>query len=150
RRRARAQPGAARAEHRPGCAARADTAAHRHELTFGFASGAQRRKVSRGFIPTNQRALAMGTRFSSASAVLLLGVAVSLQAQVPAHKHYEQTEGFDKPAASGALAPRLMNVGKHVFLVSTKSEQAQRFMSQGVNLAYGFNHAEAGRAFAEA
>ena len=38
----------------------------------------------------------------------------------------------------------------HVFKVSTQSEQAQLFMNQGLNLAYGFNHAEAGRAFAEA
>jgi tetratricopeptide (TPR) repeat protein len=34
--------------------------------------------------------------------------------------------------------------------VSTRSKRAQLFMSQGVNLAYGFNHAEAGRSFREA
>jgi tetratricopeptide (TPR) repeat protein len=37
-----------------------------------------------------------------------------------------------------------------VFPVTTQSEQAQLFMNQGLNLAYAFNHAEAGRAFAEA
>ena len=31
-----------------------------------------------------------------------------------------------------------------------KSSRAQQFINQGLNLAYGFNHAEAGRAFAEA
>jgi hypothetical protein len=38
----------------------------------------------------------------------------------------------------------------HTFPVSTQIERAQLFMNQGLNLTYGFNHAEAGRAFAEA
>jgi hypothetical protein len=37
-----------------------------------------------------------------------------------------------------------------VFPVSTKVSRAQLFMNQGLNLSYGFNHAEAGRAFGEA
>ena len=81
---------------------------------------------------------------------LLISAAAFAQGQTPTHKHYEKSEGFDKPAPSGALAPRLQNVGVHAFPVTTKSEQAQRFINQGLNLAYGFNHAEAGRAFAEA
>jgi tetratricopeptide (TPR) repeat protein len=48
------------------------------------------------------------------------------------------------------LAPRLQNLGVHTFPVSTQIERAQLFMNQGLNLTYGFNHAEAGRAFAEA
>lgn len=80
--------------------------------------------------------------------VLLLGSAAD--AQVPVHKHYQETESFDSKSPSGAIAPRLQNVGKHTFPVTTKSEQAQRFINQGLNLTYGFNHAEAGRAFAEA
>jgi tetratricopeptide (TPR) repeat protein len=84
-------------------------------------------------------------------AVLALGcIALPSQAQVPTHQHYQQTESFDTPSASGAVAPRLQNVGKHTFTVTTKSEQAQLFMNQGLNLTYGFNHAEAGRAYAEA
>jgi len=71
-------------------------------------------------------------------------------AQVPVHKHYDRRESFDTPSPSGSLAPRLQNVGTHTFPVTTKSEQAQRFINQGLNLTYGFNHAEAGRAFAEA
>jgi tetratricopeptide (TPR) repeat protein len=86
----------------------------------------------------------------AASTLVLAGMSTSLQAQTPVHKHYEHNEAFDTPAPSGAVAPRLQNVGKHTFEVTTKSEQAQRFMSQGLNLTYGFNHAEAGRAFAEA
>jgi hypothetical protein len=34
--------------------------------------------------------------------------------------------------------------------VTTRSAQAQLFINQGLNLSYGFNHAEAGRAFREA
>jgi tetratricopeptide (TPR) repeat protein len=85
-------------------------------------------------------------------AALVLGLATApLHAQVPVHKHYQPTDQqFDTPAESGARAPRLQNVGKHVFPVTTQSQQAQLFMNQGLNLAYGFNHAEAGRAFAEA
>ncbi len=55
-----------------------------------------------------------------------------------------------QPGPSGVLAPRLQNLGTHTFKVTTKSARAQLFVNQGLNLAYGFNHAEAGRAFAEA
>jgi tetratricopeptide (TPR) repeat protein len=81
------------------------------------------------------------------AALLLAGSAFG---QTPVHKHYQDNETFDTPSASGAMAPRLQNVGKHTFPVTTHSEQAQRFINQGLNLTYGFNHAEAGRAFAEA
>lgn len=81
------------------------------------------------------------------AAVLFASTALG---QTPVHKHYQDNEAFDTPSASGAIAPRLQNVGKHAFPVTTKSEQAQRFINQGLNLTYGFNHAEAGRAFAEA
>lgn len=71
-------------------------------------------------------------------------------AQTPVHKHYDAPEHAMQPAASGALAPRLQNVGTHTFPVSCQAGNAQTFMNQGLNLAYAFNHAEAGRAFAEA
>ncbi len=84
-----------------------------------------------------------------------LACAVLLQpleatAEAPSHKHYEKPEGYDRPSQGGVLAPRLQNLGSHTFKVTTTSEQAQRFINQGMNLAYGFNHAEAARAFAEA
>ena len=68
----------------------------------------------------------------------------------PTHKHYEHNPQHNQPGPNGQLAPRLQNLGRHTFAVSTKNQQAQRFMNQGLNLSYGFNHAEAGRAFAEA
>jgi tetratricopeptide (TPR) repeat protein len=84
--------------------------------------------------------------------VMCLCVASSAVAQTttPAHQHYEKNERAEKPSPSGALAPRLMNLGAHTFQVTTRSPEAQAFINQGVNLAYGFNHAEAARAFAEA
>ena len=71
-------------------------------------------------------------------------------APAPAHKHYEEPKEAAKPAPTGEMAPRLQNLGKHTFPVTTKSKQAQLFVNQGMNLAYGFNHAEAARSFREA
>jgi tetratricopeptide (TPR) repeat protein len=69
----------------------------------------------------------------------------------PNHVHYEKPAGFEQPPKPGMpIAPRLQNLGTHTFPVTTKSAQAQRFMNQGMNLTYAFNHAEAARAFAEA
>ena len=84
-------------------------------------------------------------------APLLTPGAGAQTAPAPGHKHYEKPAGYDQAAAPGMpLAPRLQNLGVHTFAVTTMSDRAQLFINQGVNLAYGFNHAEAGRAFAEA
>lgn len=80
------------------------------------------------------------------AAVLARGEAL---AQAPDHQHYVEPEETGA-APDGALAPRLQNLGSYTFPVTTASEEAQRFVNQGLNLAYGFNHAEAGRAFREA
>ena len=66
------------------------------------------------------------------------------------HKHYAEASEADQAGPDGQLAPRLQNLGTHTFRVSTTHAGAQRFMNQGLNLAYGFNHAEARRAFREA
>jgi hypothetical protein len=69
----------------------------------------------------------------------------------PNHQHYQKLPGYDQAVAPGMpVAPRLQNLGAHTFKVTTSSDRAQLFINQGLNLAYGFNHAEAGRAFAEA
>ena len=65
------------------------------------------------------------------------------------HVHYAEPANA-QASPTGALAPRLQNLGAHAFPVSTRNGQAQAFMSQGLNLAYAFNHAEARRAFREA
>jgi tetratricopeptide (TPR) repeat protein len=69
--------------------------------------------------------------------------------QAGGHVHYAEPPA-QQATTTGALAPRLQNLGTHVFPVSTRNRQAQLFMNQGLNLAYAFNHAEARRAFREA
>jgi tetratricopeptide (TPR) repeat protein len=87
----------------------------------------------------------------SAATALLLGAGVAHgQTPPPSHQHYERNAAADAPSPTGALAPRLQNLGTHAFEVTTATGRAQLFINQGVNLAYGFNHAEAARAFAEA
>jgi tetratricopeptide (TPR) repeat protein len=84
------------------------------------------------------------------AAVIVAATASGAFAQAPSHQHYAQTAEAQRPAPDGSLAPRLQNLGSHTFPVTTPSERAQLFINQGLNLAYGFNHAEAGRAFREA
>ncbi len=66
---------------------------------------------------------------------------------LPASGGNAEVKSDTKPAA---LAPRLDEVGQHAFPATTKSPEAQRFIEQGLALAYGFNHAEAVRSFQEA
>jgi tetratricopeptide (TPR) repeat protein len=81
----------------------------------------------------------------------IASIASAQSAAPPNHTHYARPPAFEQAAAPGMpLAPRLQNLGVHTFPVTTRSSRAQLFINQGVNLAYGFNHAEAARAFAEA
>jgi len=49
--------------------------------------------------------------------------------------------------AAGGAVPLYPNLGSLHFKVSTRSAKAQAYFDQGVRLAFGFNHAEAQRAF---
>jgi len=90
-------------------------------------------------------------RLLAALGVLALAGGGSLSGQSkPAHKHYEESPEAARPSPTGQLAPRLLDLGEHTFPVTTRSKEAQAFMSQAVNLTYGFNHAEAGRSYREA
>ncbi len=87
--------------------------------------------------------------------VVLTSVACVMAApaiQARQHQHHQgvQLDEATQAGPGGVLAPRLQNLGSHTFTVTTRSARAQQFINQGLNLAYGFNHAEAGRAFAEA
>ena len=85
------------------------------------------------------------------AAALLPPPTAAAQTAPRSHIHYERPAGYEGQAAPGMpLAPRLQNLGIHKFPVTSKSARAQLFINQGLNLAYGFNHAEAARAFAEA
>src|SRR5207237_8692976 len=68
----------------------------------------------------------------------------------PNHVHYSEPAQQSQPSPTGALAPRLQNLGSHRFPVTTRNRQAQLFINQGVKLAYDFNQAEATRAFRDA
>ena len=46
--------------------------------------------------------------------------------------------------------PLVDNLGSHEYAISTRVPTAQRYFNQGLRLYYGFNHAEAIRAFEEA
>jgi hypothetical protein len=88
---------------------------------------------------------------AAAQAPRLAEDARSGRAAAPGHKHYDDSQAAAAPVAPGMpLAPRLQNLGVHTFPVSTKVARARLFMNQGLNLAFGFNHAEAKRSFAEA
>jgi tetratricopeptide (TPR) repeat protein len=79
-----------------------------------------------------------------------LATASASSAQSASHQHYAKSAEADRPSPTGALAPRLQNLGSHVFPVSTANPQARLFINQGLNLSYAFNHAESGRSFREA
>src|SRR5262249_2117791 len=83
-------------------------------------------------------------------AAIALTLCTSAWAQTTVHQHYAKDARTEQPASDGRMAPRLQSLGSHKFPVTTKSADAQKFIDQGMNLSYGFNHAEAGRAFAEA
>jgi tetratricopeptide (TPR) repeat protein len=91
--------------------------------------------------------LSLGVVFTALTAS---GAYVQADTDTHNHTHYTESELAAQPAPDGALAPRLQNLGDHTFPVRTRNRDAQRFMNQGLNLAYAFNHAEAGRAFREA
>lgn len=89
-------------------------------------------------------------RSAVAVAAFAVGAGVPIVARAQTHKHYEESAQAAMPGPEGQLAPRLQNLGSHTFPVTTRLRQAQLYVNQGVNLAYGFNHAEAGRSFREA
>jgi tetratricopeptide (TPR) repeat protein len=93
------------------------------------------------------------TRIYLASAVLALAAPAFAQNppehQAGGHVHYAEPPS-QAASPTGALAPRLQNLGDHTFKVTTRNALAQRFFDQGIKLAYAFNHAEARRAFREA
>jgi len=72
-----------------------------------------------------------------AAAVLIVAAACRSEAPRP-------------PAQPAVQAPRLEGVGAARLAITTREPLAQQFFDQGLRLAYGFDHAEALRAFGEA
>jgi tetratricopeptide (TPR) repeat protein len=81
---------------------------------------------------------------------LLLELSLGLSLLSAQHGPHGPENGLNTPPnAQGQIAPRLQNLGSHTFRIKTRSKRAQEFFNQGINLSYGFNHAEAMRAFRE-
>jgi hypothetical protein len=88
--------------------------------------------------------------FRNGGIVLCLHLSTSLGWVWAQHGPHGPDNGLKTPPnAQGQIAPRLQNLGSHTFRVKTSSRRAQEFFNQGINLTYGFNHAEAMRAFRE-
>ncbi|GFE67925.1 hypothetical protein [Chroococcus sp. FPU101] len=64
--------------------------------------------------------------------------------------HYLKAENHSQSHTNHTNAPLFQKLGNHHHPISSTSEQAQKYFDQGLILAYGFNHAEAARAFTEA
>lgn len=66
------------------------------------------------------------------------------------HHHHPDEARLAATTRDGRLSPLLSNLGDYDRKVSTQSELAQRYFTQGLALVYGFNHDEARRSFQEA
>ncbi len=65
-------------------------------------------------------------------------------------KHDHASTPLAKNASNQKRVTLYKGLSNHHYPISTKNSQAQRYFNQGLLLAYGFNHAEAARAFQEA
>ncbi|MBW4551810.1 MAG: hypothetical protein KME35_11975 [Aphanocapsa sp. GSE-SYN-MK-11-07L] len=54
------------------------------------------------------------------------------------------------PATAPGIQPLFKNLSNHQHPISTQNPLAQRYFDQGLNLAFGFNHAAAARSFKQA
>ena len=82
-------------------------------------------------------------------------IAVSMMVMFSGCVHGHDRDGsigadMASPPGYTKAAPLFDNLGNHHHEVSTRLPLAQRYFDQGLILAYGFNHAEAARAFHEA
>ena len=91
------------------------------------------------------RRFSLGLRFARASILIVCGLGVA-----DALAQESRAQDTKSTVAEGQIAPRLQNLGEHKHPVTTSSPRAQLFFNQGLNLAFGFNHREAGRSFREA
>src|SRR5215472_2509488 len=85
------------------------------------------------------------------SAVALLAVVIAMPARAAETVPFK--EGVQMPAQPPGAAyeeatpPHFNNLGTITWKITTTAPEAQAYFDQGLRLAYGFNHAEARRAF---
>ncbi len=91
-----------------------------------------------------------GYTLNNVAVALLFELSLGLSLLSAQHGPHGPENGLNTPPnAQGQIAPRLQNLGSHTFRIKTRVKRAQEFFNQGINLSYGFNHAEAMRAFRE-
>jgi len=78
--------------------------------------------------------------------IAAVGILVGLVAAMVCIKSCSSSKGGDQPFG----APLLNNLGDYRVKITTESETASQFFTQGVIMANAFNHAEAARSFREA
>lgn len=71
----------------------------------------------------------------------------AIDATAPAQSHGSHAAA---PQGEQIGAPLFDGLGDNQFPITTASPEAQKYFDQGLILAYGFNHGEAGRSFREA
>lgn len=88
--------------------------------------------------------------FQTVVSVAVLHFSLGSQAGWAQHGPHGPENGQNTPPnAQGQIAPRLQSLGSYTLRVKTRVKRAQEFFNQGINLSYGFNHAEAMRSFRE-
>ena len=93
---------------------------------------------------------ARGLAIAIAGCMGLLGCTSGHEHGAEGHDHHGHTQVPRRVFPEGAGAPLFNDLGDFDRAITTESELAQRYFSQGLLLAYGFNHAEAHRSFQEA
>ena len=68
----------------------------------------------------------------------------------PFHHNLHAAPAAAPSAYDEGTPPLFDNLGRHSWKVTTQKPEAQAYFDQGLRLAYGFNHAEARRAFRQA
>lgn len=81
---------------------------------------------------------------------LTLSACQPIQAPAPRAGHDHATSDQTTEAVPADVAPLLGNLGKHTHPITTKSELAQKYFDEGLNLTNGYNYAEAIRSYSDA
>src|SRR3954452_24954598 len=103
------------------------------------------------------RRVALATVYTmTVAAMALLAAPAMAQDKQPPTEVAPFHHGLHAAPAAGptaydeAVPPLFDNLGRHTWPITTRTPQVQAFFDQGLRLAYGFNHAEARRAFRQA
>src|SRR5207248_2765896 len=78
------------------------------------------------------------------------GVSRAQEPGMDPHAGHDMTVVSPSVPAGADVSPLLGNLGNHHHAITTRSQLAQRYFDEGLNLVYGFNHAEAIRSFRDA